>query len=43
MLACGAGRVLIFHPAIAASKGSKHLAELAHAAGVEVQVFGSSE
>ena len=43
MLACGAERVLIFHPALDASKGSKHLANLARAAGVEVQVFASSQ
>lgn len=39
MLACGAERVLVFHPDIAASKGSRHMAELARAAGVEVLVF----
>lgn len=39
MLACGAERVLVFHPDIEASHGSKHIAALARAAGVEVQVF----
>lgn len=39
MLACGAERVLVFHPDFDASRGSRHLAELARAAGVEVQVF----
>lgn len=39
MLACGAERVLVFHPDIDASRGSRHLAGLARAAGVEVQVF----
>ncbi len=39
MLACGVERVLVFHPDIDASRGSKHLAGLARAAGVEVQVF----
>jgi hypothetical protein len=41
MLACGAERVLVFHPDIAASRGSKHLAALARAAGVEVLVFSA--
>lgn len=41
MLACGAVRVLVFHPDIAASRGSKHMAEIARAAGVEVLVFNS--
>jgi len=41
MLACGAERVLVFHPDIAASRGSKHLAGLARAAGVEVLVFSA--
>jgi hypothetical protein len=39
MLASGAVLVLAFHPDIEASKGSKHLIELARAAGVEVRVF----
>jgi hypothetical protein len=39
MLASGAVLVLVFHPDIEASRGSKHLAELARAAGVEVRAF----
>ncbi|MGE3807974.1 MAG: hypothetical protein AB7K24_25205 [Gemmataceae bacterium] len=39
MLARGARLVLVFHPSIAAAKGSGHLIELARAAGIEVQVF----
>jgi hypothetical protein len=39
MLASGAVRVLVFHPAFEASRGSAHLADLARAAGVEVSVF----
>ncbi|MBL9107314.1 MAG: hypothetical protein JNL82_40870 [Myxococcales bacterium] len=39
MLARGAELVLVFHPDIAASRGSKHIAELARAAGVVVEVF----
>jgi hypothetical protein len=39
MLAEGAELVLIFHPDIEASNGSKHMAQLAHAANVEVRVF----
>jgi hypothetical protein len=39
MLARGAELVLVFHPDFDASRGSKHLAELARAAGVEVRVF----
>lgn len=39
MLACGAARVLVFHPDFDASRGSKHLATLARAAGVEVLIF----
>jgi hypothetical protein len=38
MLAAGVNRVLVFHPAIEKSRGSKHLIELANAAGVEVQL-----
>jgi hypothetical protein len=38
MLASGAVLILVFHPAIAESKGSGHLIELARAAGVEVIV-----
>ncbi len=39
MLACGADHVLIFHPKIEASHGSKHLAEQAHAAAIPVQII----
>jgi hypothetical protein len=39
MLASGAELVLVFHPAVDASRGSKHLVSLARAASVEVQVF----
>jgi hypothetical protein len=39
MLASGVVLVLAFHPDIRASRGSKHLIELAHAASIEVQVF----
>lgn len=39
MLAGGAELVLVFHPAFEASKGSKHMAELARRAAVEVRVF----
>lgn len=39
MLAAGAVRVLAFHPDIDGSKGTKHLVELANAAGIEVQLF----
>ena len=39
MLASGAVRVLVFHPAIEKSRGSGHLIGLARAAGVEVTVF----
>lgn len=39
MLAGGAVRVLVFHPAIEKSRGSGHLIELAKAAGVDVHVF----
>lgn len=39
MLACGAERVLVFHPDIEASRGSKHMATLARQAGLEVLVF----
>lgn len=41
MLARGAELVLVFHPDITASKGSKHIAELARAADVAVQVFSA--
>lgn len=43
MLAAGAERVLVFHPKIEASRGSKHLAKLAEAAGVEVQVYDGAQ
>jgi hypothetical protein len=39
MLATGVALVLVFHPDIEASKGSKHMRELAAAANVEVRVF----
>ena len=39
MLATGAELVLVFHPDIAASRGSGHLIELAQAANVEVRIF----
>jgi hypothetical protein len=41
MLAAGAELVLVFHPSFEASKGSKHVAELAARARVEVRVFTS--
>ena len=39
MLASGAELVLVFHPDFEASRGSKHLADLARAARVEVRTF----
>lgn len=39
MLASGVTRVLVFHPSIEASRGSKHLRDLAHAGGIEVHIF----
>lgn len=39
MLASGVELVLVFHTDFEASRGSKHLAELAAQASVEVQVF----
>ena len=39
MIASGADVVLAFHPAIEASRGSKHLVELARAASIEVRLF----
>ena len=39
MVASGAVLVLVFHPDIEASKGSKHLIELARAASIEVRTF----
>jgi hypothetical protein len=41
MLAAGAELVLAFHPDFEASRGSKHLAELAHTACVAVHVFAA--
>jgi hypothetical protein len=40
MLASGAGLVLAFHADYDASKGTKHLVELAREAGIEARVFG---
>lgn len=40
MLATGADLILVFHADFQSGSGSKHLAELARAAGVEVRVFG---
>ncbi|MBZ5710289.1 DUF2493 domain-containing protein [Nannocystis pusilla] len=39
MLAAGAELVLVFHPAIAGSRGSRHLVGLARAAGIAVRVL----
>lgn len=39
MLASGAVLVLAFHPAIEESRGTRHVVELARAAGVEVRLF----
>jgi hypothetical protein len=41
MLATGAELVLVFHADFEASKGSKHMAELAAIARVEVRVFAA--
>jgi hypothetical protein len=41
MLATGAALVLVFHPDFEASKGSKHMAELAERASIEVRVFSA--
>lgn len=41
MLATGASLVLVFHPKIEASHGSKHLVGLARTATVEVRVFAA--
>lgn len=41
MLTAGAELVLVFHPDFDASKGSKHMAELAALASVEVRVFAA--
>lgn len=38
-IAAGADLALIFHPAVDASKGARHLLELAQAAGVPVRVI----
>ncbi|HEY1186230.1 MAG TPA: hypothetical protein VGE74_01175 [Gemmata sp.] len=37
----GAELVLVFHPAFDTSKGSKHLAEMAERAAIEVRVFAA--
>jgi hypothetical protein len=39
IIASGVTRVLVFHPAIEASRGSGHLITMARAAGIEVCVF----
>jgi hypothetical protein len=39
MLAAGVALVLVFHPDIDASHGSKHMRDIAAAAGVEVRVY----
>lgn len=41
MLASGAELVLVFHPDFDASRGSKHMAELARVAGVPVRIFAA--
>ena len=41
MLASGAELVLVFHPDFDASKGSKHMAELATQANVEVRIVAA--
>lgn len=41
MLSSGAELLLVFHPAFEQSNGSKHVAELAAQAGVEVRVFAA--
>ena len=41
MLESGAALVLVFHPDIDASHGSKHMRDLAHAVNVEVRVFAA--
>ena len=41
MLASGAVLVLAFHADLARSRGTRHLVELARAAGIEVRVFGA--
>lgn len=41
MLASGVVLVLAFHPDIEASRGSKHLVELARYANIEVRVFAA--
>jgi hypothetical protein len=39
MLASGVVLVLAFHPAIESSRGTRHLVEIAQAAGIDVRVF----
>ncbi|MCI0700345.1 MAG: DUF2493 domain-containing protein [Planctomycetia bacterium] len=39
MIATGAELVLAFHPDFESSNGSKHLAELARSASIEVRIF----
>jgi hypothetical protein len=41
MLASGAMLVLAFHPALEKSRGTRHLVEIARAAGIEVRVFAA--
>lgn len=41
MLASGARLVIVFHPSVANSHGSKHMIELAQAANVEVRSFSN--
>lgn len=41
MVESGVVLVLAFHPDIDASRGSKHLAEIARAASIDVQVFAA--
>jgi hypothetical protein len=41
MLASEAVLVLAFHADLARSRGTKHLVELARAAGIEVRIFGA--
>ena len=41
MLATGAELVLVFHPDFDGSNGSKHMAEIATRAGIEVRVFSA--
>ena len=39
MLATGAMLVIVFHPSVASSHGSRHLIDLAQIANIEVRVF----